>query len=160
MIRRLALYVVLLASMVAPALALAPEEILSDPKLEQRARALSKELRCMVCQNQSIDDSDAQLAKDLRVVVRERLQAGDTDAEILDFIVERYGEFALLRPRVTGHNAILWGAPLLIVIGASVWLLRRRASTSVSGENTTLNPDEEAEIAKIIKNANIDRAKI
>ena len=98
------------------ALAVQPDEILSDPKLEVRARALSRELRCMVCQNQSIDDSDAPLARDLRVLVRERLVAGDSDAEVLDFLTARYGDFVLLKPRLTAHTALLWLAPFAIVL--------------------------------------------
>src|SRR5215475_4074657 len=95
----------------APAWAVLPDEMLSDPALEARARALSKELRCMVCQNQSIDDSAAPLARDLRVLVRERLTAGDSDQQVLDFLVARYGEFVLLKPIWSWHTAILWLAP-------------------------------------------------
>ena len=90
-----------------PAFAVLPNEVLSDPALEQRARAISEELRCMVCQNQSIDDSDADLAHDLRVLVRERLMAGDTDEQVIDYIVARYGEFVLLKPRFSWRNALL-----------------------------------------------------
>jgi cytochrome c-type biogenesis protein CcmH len=109
------------------------DEILPDPALETRARAVSHELRCMVCQNQSIDDSEAPLARDLRLLVRERLKAGDSDTQVVDFMVARYGEFVLLRPRLSWHTAILWGAPLTILvvgffaIGFSV--LRRSART-------------------------------
>src|SRR5438445_3247097 len=99
-----------------PALAVQPEELLTDPALEGRARTLSKELRCMVCQNQSIDDSDAPLARDLRVLVRERLQAGDSDRQVIDFLVARYGEFVLLRPRLSAHTALLWLGPAAIVL--------------------------------------------
>ena len=103
----------------APVLAVQPDEILSNPALEARARALSKELRCMVCQNQSIDDSDAPLAHDLRVLVRERLQAGDTDQQVIDFLTARYGEFVLLRPPFSLHTALLWLTPIsILVIGA------------------------------------------
>lgn len=116
----------------APALAVQPDEVLGDPVLESRARALSAELRCMVCQNQSIDDSDAPLAKDLRLIVRERLKAGDSDSQVLDFMVARYGEFVLLRPRFSWRNALLWGAPLLVLvlgaIGAVLALRHRRAA--------------------------------
>src|SRR6266851_4497020 len=99
---------VALTLLAAPhAFAVQPDEVLSDPTLEARARALSKELRCMVCQNQSIDDSDAPLAGDLRVLVRERLKAGDGDQQVLDFLVARYGEFVLLKPRFTSHTAQL-----------------------------------------------------
>src|SRR5258708_26515028 len=101
-----------LAASIGSALAVQPDEILPDPKLEGRARALSHELRCMVCQNQSIDDSDAPLARDLRILVRERLKAGDSDTQVLDFLVARYGEFVLLRPRFEWRTALLWLPPL------------------------------------------------
>src|SRR3954465_14992811 len=104
-----------LLSMPRQALAVQPDEILTDPALEGRARALSQELRCMVCQNQSIDDSDAPLAKDLRVLVRERLTAGDTDNQVIDFLVARYGEFVLLKPRVSIHTLLLWFSPFAAV---------------------------------------------
>ena len=113
-----------------PAGAVLPDEMLPNPALEARARTLSRELRCMVCQNQSIDDSDAPLARDLRILVRERLKAGDDDRQVLDFLTTRYGEFVLLRPRLAWHTALLWGTPvaLLILGGAAlVMLLRRRA---------------------------------
>ena len=99
-----------------PLRAVQVDEILPDPGLEARARAISHDLRCMVCQNQSIDDSEAPLARDLRLLVRERLKAGDSDTQVVDFMVARYGEFVLLRPRVSWHTAILWGAPLAILI--------------------------------------------
>jgi cytochrome c-type biogenesis protein CcmH len=115
----------------APAVAVQPDEILQDQALEKRARALSAGLRCLVCQNQSIDDSDAPLAKDLRILVRERLKAGDTDEEIIDFVVARYGEFVLLKPRFTPHNLVLWLATPLVLLGAFAGLVvayRRRRS--------------------------------
>src|SRR5690242_4125079 len=99
----------------APAFAVQPDEILSDPALEARARDLSRELRCMVCQNQSIDDSDAPLARDLRLLVRERLKAGDSDRQVLDFLTDRYGQFVLLRPRFGWDTAILWFAPAAVL---------------------------------------------
>jgi cytochrome c-type biogenesis protein CcmH len=123
----------LLALMLAatPALGVQPDEVLKDPALEARARSLSAELRCMVCQNQSIDDSDAPLARDLRVLVRERLAAGETDAEVKAFLVARYGDFVLLRPPLDWRTALLWSAPFLVLIagiaGAMVALRRRRA---------------------------------
>ena len=111
------------------------DEILPDPGPETRARAISHELRCMVCQNQSIDDSEAPLARDLRLLVRERLKAGDSDSQVVDFMVARYGEFVLLKPRVNRHTAILWGAPLAILIAglfaAGFSVLRRSAGTSL-----------------------------
>src|ERR1700720_1917400 len=110
---------VLSLAILSPAIALGPDEVLSDAALEARARALSKELRCMVCQNQSIDDSDAPLARDLRILVPERLQAGDTDQQVVDFLIARYGEVVLLRPQFSPRTAILWLAPLgVLVIGA------------------------------------------
>lgn len=118
--------------LMTPSLALDPGEALSDPALETRARALSQELRCLVCQNQSIDDSDAPLARDLRHMVRARLLAGDSDAAIRDAVVERYGEFALFRPRLGAHTAALWATPLLILLfgGLVAWrITRQKAST-------------------------------
>src|SRR6202140_4242161 len=99
-----------------PLYAVQVDEILPDPALETRARAISQDLRCMVCQNQSIDDSEAPLARDLRLLVRERLKAGDSDSQVVDYMVERYGEFVLLKPRMSWHTAILWAAPLTILI--------------------------------------------
>jgi cytochrome c-type biogenesis protein CcmH len=110
------LLVVLALFGATPLHAVQVDEILPDPVLESRARAISHELRCMVCQNQSIDDSEAPLARDLRLLVRERLKAGDSDNQVVDFMVARYGEFVLLKPRVSWHTAILWGAPLTILI--------------------------------------------
>jgi cytochrome c-type biogenesis protein CcmH len=124
------LAVTLLAA--APAGAVQPDEVLPDPVLEARARALSAELRCMVCQNQSIDDSDAPLARDLRILLRERLVAGDSDAEVTDFLVDRYGEFVLLKPTVAPHTILLWATPFaVLLIGGLVALVtyRRRAAT-------------------------------
>lgn len=112
----------------APAFAVQPDEMLADPALELRARTLSRELRCMVCQNQSIDDSEAPLARDLRLLVRERLKAGDSDQQVLDFLVARYGQFVLLKPRFGWDTALLWGAPAgVLVIGVLglVALIRR-----------------------------------
>ncbi len=99
-----------------------PDEILKDPALETRARALSQELRCMVCQNQSIDDSDAPLAKDLRVLVRERLTAGDSDRQVIDYLVSRYGEFVLLRPRLSMQTLVLWIAPFAVLATGHYWI--------------------------------------
>jgi cytochrome c-type biogenesis protein CcmH len=110
------LLVVLALFGATPLHAVQVDEILPDPVLEARARAISHDLRCMVCQNQSIDDSEAPLARDLRLLVRERLKAGDSDTQVVDFMVARYGEFVLLKPRVSWHTAILWGAPLAILI--------------------------------------------
>jgi cytochrome c-type biogenesis protein CcmH len=115
------------------ALAVEPDEILKDPLIESRARKLSTELRCLVCQNQSIDDSNAPLARDLRVIVREQLSAGKTDAQVMDHIVQRYGEFVLLRPRFNATTLLLWLAPLLLlaggVVGIVTWARSRSAIT-------------------------------
>jgi cytochrome c-type biogenesis protein CcmH len=119
-----------------PALAVTPDELLADPVLEARARTISAELRCMICQNQSIDESDAELARDLRLLVRQRLLAGDSDAQVLDYVVSRYGEFVLLRPRLNGRNALLWGTPVLLLLAGGAYMLiaarRRRTLETVA----------------------------
>ena len=133
----------------ARALAVQPDEMLPDPALETRARALSKELRCMVCQNQSIDDSDAPLARDLRLIVREHLRAGETDQQVLDFLIARYGEFVLLRPRFAPHTALLWLTPLgVLVIGALGIAMSARRQRSSEGN---LTADEEGRLAEILQ---------
>ena len=131
------------------AFAAMPDEILKDSGLEARARIISKELRCMVCQNQSIDDSDAQLAKDLRIIVRERLVAGDSDAAILDFVEARYGEFVLLKPRFNAHTIALWASPFALVL-AGMLLIWRRKVASVDGAAPTLTTDEEARLKRLL----------
>ncbi len=138
----------LLCAAAMPALAVRPDEMLADPTLEARARAISAELRCMVCQNQSIDDSDADLAHDLRVLVRERLTAGDTDAQAIDFIVARYGEFVLLKPRFSARNALLWGTPLLILLAGGVFLVLR--GRSATGRATPLTGEERERLKDIL----------
>ncbi len=135
----------------APAVAVQPDEMLADPKLEARARELSGELRCLVCQNQSIDDSDAPLAKDLRVLVRERLKTGDSDVQVLDYLVARYGEFVLLRPRFNAQTAILWTLPFAVLIlgGIGIFVaLRRRSATSPA--EVPLTADEKARLDDIL----------
>jgi cytochrome c-type biogenesis protein CcmH len=131
-----------------PSFAVRPDEILPDPKLEARARALSHELRCMVCQNQSIDDSDAPLAHDLRVVVRDRLTAGDTDQQVLDFLVARYGEFVLLKPRFEWQTLPLWLAPvaLLVIGGLTLIVAARRRRPAAPAP---LSEREQARLAEI-----------
>jgi len=149
--RRLALIALLLA-LVAPALAVTPDEMLKDPALEARARHLSQELRCMVCQNQSIDDSEAPLAHDLRVLVRDRLTAGDSDRQVLDFLVARYGEFVLLKPRFEPRTLLLWGLPPLALIAGVVGLfvaLRRRKS--VTTEPVPLSAAEQRRLATLVE---------
>ena len=138
--------------LVGNALALQPNEVLKDPALEARARALSKDIRCLVCQNQSIDDSNADLARDLRVLVRERLQKGDSDPEILDFLVKRYGDFVLLKPPVKVSTYLLWYGPIGIfilgVIGLIVFFRNRRV---VPARTTAgLSADEEKRIAALL----------
>ena len=153
---RHALIALALLSPVA-AFAVQPDEVLSDPALETRARALSKELRCMVCQNQSIDDSDAPLARDLRILVRERLKAGDRDGQVLDFLTARYGDFVLLRPRLAWHTALLWLAPLVLLLlgAAALFAFARRhglAARSGSSPHTApLSAAEEARVADILR---------
>jgi cytochrome c-type biogenesis protein CcmH len=135
-----------------PAHAVEPNEMLADPTLEARARTLSKELRCMVCQNQSIDDSEAPLAHDLRVLVRERLKSGDSDAQVLEFLVSRYGEFVLLRPRLSLHTLALWGLPpaiLLIGIAMIVVVVRRRGTMAQTG-TVNLSAAEEAKLSELL----------
>ncbi|SCZ57378.1 cytochrome c-type biogenesis protein CcmH [Epibacterium ulvae] len=137
----------------APVLAVQPDEILTDPALEARARDLSKDLRCLVCRNESIDESNAELARDLRLLVRERLVAGDTDDEAISYIVNRYGEYVLLRPTTSGANWLLWAAgPVMLLIGAGVGggFLRNRAKATSQGE-TDLSADEKQRLAEILK---------
>lgn len=140
-----------LALLATPALAVRPDEILTDPALEARARTLSQGLRCLVCRNESIDDSDAPLAHDLRVLLRDRLVAGDSDVQAVDYIVARYGEFVLLNPTTQGANLILWGAgPAALLAGA--WLAfsvtRRRARAAEEGE---LSPEDQARVKALLE---------
>lgn len=131
--------------------AVEPQEVMADPKLEARARVLSQELRCLVCQNQSIDDSNAELARDLRVLVRERLAAGDSDAAVLAFIEARYGEFVLLRPRFGLRTLLLWLAPLLLLAGAMLAITRRARAPAPSGTAVApLSAEEQRRLAEII----------
>jgi len=150
-LRLLAVMTSLLASPYA--LAVQPDEILPDPAKEARARELSKQLRCMVCQNQSIDDSDAPLARDLRILVRERLTAGDSNQQVLDFLVQRYGEFVLLRPRLSWRTALLWSAAPVLLIGGGLALFliaRRRARDgSPAPHGGALTAAEQARLARL-----------
>jgi len=141
-----------LALIAAPiAHAVQPDEIMSDPAKEARARDLSRELRCMVCQNQSIDDSEAPLARDLRLLVRERIAAGDSDSQVIDFLVARYGQFVLLKPRFERQTLLLWLlTPLLLVGGAiALWLQTRRRGRR-NAELAGLTPEEEARLAALM----------
>ena len=131
---------VLLALLAQPAVATQPSEILSDPALEARARMIGAELRCLVCQNQSIDDSNAPLAHDLRVIVRERLVAGDSDEQVIAFVVDRYGDYVLLKPPFKASTMLLWGAPILALIGGAlivVFVLRRRGAAPEAAADLT-----------------------
>jgi cytochrome c-type biogenesis protein CcmH len=154
-LKRAVLALSIVAAIATAADAVQPDEIMSDPVKEARARDLSRELRCMVCQNQSIDDSEAPLARDLRLIVRERIAAGDSDAEVMDFLVARYGEFVLLKPRLNSHTWLLWFlTPLALAAGGiGLWAHGRRGSRSGDGRDDaqlSLTPDEEARINELI----------
>ena len=138
---------------VAPLRAVESNEMLADPALEARARNLSKELRCLVCQNQSIDNSEAPLAHDLRVIVRERLKAGDTDTQVVDYLVARYGEFVLLKPRLSWHTLALWGAPpAAVLLGiAMLIVVNRRRRNAPPQELANLTSAEEARLAELLR---------
>lgn len=156
MVRRLkALLVILVvatAGLVQPVLAVEPDEVLADPGLEARARSLSGELRCLVCQNQSIDDSNAPLAKDLRLIVRERLKAGDSDAQVKQFLVARYGDFVLLKPPFAAYTLLLWIAPALVLLGA-LWVARRSFGSrpeAAAVDVAPLSPDEQKRLDSVL----------
>jgi cytochrome c-type biogenesis protein CcmH len=150
-LRALALVLALLSG-VGPALAVQPDEILDNPKLEHEAREISAGLRCLVCQNQSIDDSDAPLARDLRLIVRERLNAGDTPQQVVDFVVARYGEFILLRPRFTTKTVLLWLAPLLLLVGGGylAFHIFRRERDRAATAPVPLTEDEQRRLDSIL----------
>jgi cytochrome c-type biogenesis protein CcmH len=133
-----------------PAFAVNPDEVLADPAMETRARTLSAELRCMVCQNQSIDDSNAELAKDLRLLVRERIKDGDSDEQVLNYIVSRYGEFVLLKPRFSIRTVLLWGAPVVLILagGISMLVFARRRVGKPTGSRLT--DDEQAKLDELL----------
>ena len=141
---------VVFLALTLPSAAVQPDEILKDPKAELRARNLSSELRCLVCQNESIDDSTAPLAKDLRLIVRERITAGDTNDQVKEFLVQRYGEFVLLRPLFSPRTVVLWASPFLAVVlgGLLIWRSskRRAAPLILAG----LSDDEEAKLARLL----------
>jgi cytochrome c-type biogenesis protein CcmH len=150
------LFVVWMTAFAAPAAyAVQPDEIMSDPVKESRARDLSRELRCMVCQNQSIDDSEAPLARDLRLLVRERIAAGDSDGQVMDFLVARYGEFVLLKPRLNPHTWLLWLLPPLALAGGGValWTQGRRRAKAAGAQDDSLfklTAEEEARLQRLI----------
>ena len=136
-----------------PAMAVQPDELLADPALEARAREISRDLRCLVCRNESIDESNAELARDLRLLVRERLVEGDSNTEVLAFVVDRYGEYVLLRPLATGSNLLLWVAgPAMLVVGlglAGLYLRRRQPEPATPAAN--LSEDEKRRLAEILR---------
>lgn len=150
MIRALALAAALLAG---PAFAVQPDEMLADPALEERARELSKGLRCLVCRNESIDESNADLARDMRILLRERIAGGDTDEEAVAFLVDRYGEYVLLRPTATGANLVLWiAAPAMLLGGGAIaftYLRRRAAARPAAAEG--LSEDEKTRLADLLR---------
>ena len=153
--RALVLALAIVAMLATAAHAVQPDEIMADPAREARARDLSRELRCMVCQNQSIDDSEAPLARDLRLLVRERIAAGDSDAQVIDFLVARYGEFVLLKPRLNPHTWLLWFLTPLLLAGGGITLWmhgRRRAKFASDHDDALLNltAEEEARINQLI----------
>jgi cytochrome c-type biogenesis protein CcmH len=151
-IRHLVAALAILLVACSPARAVEPGEMLQDPALEARARRLSQELRCVVCQNQSIDESNAPLAHDLRVIVRERLTAGDSDAQVLAFVEARYGEFVLLRPRFKPQTMLLWLAPPLLLAGAAMFLLRARSRRAdARHEAAPLSPDERRRLDDLLR---------
>ncbi|WP_428428013.1 cytochrome c-type biogenesis protein [Pararhizobium sp.] len=150
MIRRLLVIAFLMLS-AWPVFAVNPDEVLADPALEARARGLSAQLRCMVCQNQSIDDSNAELAKDLRLLVRERITNGDSDEAVITYVVSRYGEFVLLNPRFETKTLLLWGAPVVLLLAGAVamFVAGRRRTGKVTG--TALSADEQARLDAVLK---------
>jgi cytochrome c-type biogenesis protein CcmH len=149
--RRLLVAASVFAALMSPARAVQPDEIMSDPAKEARARELSRELRCMVCQNQSIDDSEAPLARDLRLLVRERIASGNSDAQVIDFLVARYGEFVLLKPRLERKTLLLWAVPPLVLIvgGLALWIEARRRGT-LAGAPSPLTSEEKARLARLV----------
>lgn len=142
---------VLMFGAATPAFAVNPDEVLSDPILEERARDLSVEIRCLVCQNQSIDDSDAQLARDLRVLVREKLVEGMSDKQVLDYLVERYGEFVLLKPRFNANTFLLWVLPgIVFLIGLAAAFRMFRSTPAKSATPAPLSAEEQRELDRLI----------
>jgi cytochrome c-type biogenesis protein CcmH len=145
----------LFLSLSAPAFAVQPDEVLKDPAMEARAREISKELRCLVCQNQSIDDSNAPLARDLRVLVRERLVAGDDDTSVLGYITARYGDYVLLRPPFKASTYVLWIGPVIILLlgalGAALFLRGRNRPVTAGDTEAPLTPEERKRLDKLLR---------
>ena len=145
----------LFLSLSAPAFAVQPDEVLKDPAMEARAREISKELRCLVCQNQSIDDSNAPLARDLRVLVRERLVAGDDDSGVLGYITARYGDYVLLRPPFKASTYVLWIGPVVVLLlgalGAALFLRGRNRPVTAGDTEAPLTPEERKRLDKLLR---------
>jgi cytochrome c-type biogenesis protein CcmH len=139
---------VLLAVQALPVLAVTADEQLADPRLEARARGLSAQLRCLVCQNESIDESNADLAKDLRVLIRDQISAGKSDGEIMDYLVSRYGEFVLLKPVFSARNLVLWVTPFAVLLLAGFGAWHSRRDRAVAEE--ALTPEEQAKLKDLI----------
>ncbi|TGD45309.1 cytochrome c-type biogenesis protein CcmH [Pseudotabrizicola sediminis] len=150
-VKRFLLTLMLAAAPLAPVHAVQPDEVLADPGLEARARAISRDLRCPVCQGESIDDSNAPISRDLRLVVRERIMAGDTDAQVIDFVVSRYGEFVLFNPKAEGANLILWLAgPSVFLLGAAGAFVYIRRRGQPIAPDVALSADEQARLRDLI----------
>lgn len=153
MLRRLLFMLGVITAVAGPGVVFAvqPDEMLKDPALEARARDLSRELRCMVCQNQSIDDSEAPLARDIRILVRERLAKGDSDQQVIDYLVARYGEFVLLKPRLEWSTAILWGLPpVALFMGALALIIMARRQKAAPAETATLSAAEQKRLTTLV----------
>jgi len=149
-VRQGLLTLLLLIAAAGQVFAVTPDEMLDDPALEQRARAISAGLRCLVCQNQSIDDSDAELAHDLRVLVRQRLVEGDSDEEVVDYVVSRYGEFVLLKPRLTVQTIALWSTPAILLAIGLVWLFASTRKRAANASGALLSDDEKRELDRLL----------
>jgi len=152
MTRRLTAVIAVALFIAGPLAAVQPDEVLDDPALETRAREISKDLRCLVCRNESIDESNAELARDLRLLVRERLVAGDSDEGVVAFVVDRYGEYVLLRPTASGSNWLLWAAGPLMLLGAAAMGLvyLRKRSQAPKTQEAVLSQDEQERLRKIL----------
>ncbi|MGI9464506.1 MAG: cytochrome c-type biogenesis protein [Aestuariivirgaceae bacterium] len=150
--KRLVVAIIAMWLGLGPVYAVQPDEVLADKALETRARSLSVQFRCLVCQNQSIDDSDAPLARDLRLLIRERLTAGDSDGQVVDYLVARYGEFVLLKPRFAAHTLILWLGPFVILLAGLGFVVRKRRSQANAPNERPLSGDEAKQFEKILNN--------
>lgn len=151
MLKRVLFAFLIVWTSAVPLLAVQPDEVLSDPALEARARGLSVHFRCLVCQNQSIDDSDAPLARDLRLLIRERLTAGDSDNQVVDYLVSRYGEFVLLKPRFATHTLVLWLGPFVILLAGLAFVIRNRRRNITIPNEEPLTGKEAQELERILK---------